>query len=149
MHTGKRWQRRGFTLIELLVVLVILGIVGGIAVAKFAGQEDKAKVKAAKASIGVLEDSVERFKIDMGRYPTEDEGLGILITAPDAEGSEAWAGPYLRKKSYLKDPWNNAFVFHAPSRDSKQPFEIVSLGSDGTEGGEAFAADLSSVEAEE
>lgn len=144
-----RRHTRGFTLIELLVVLVILGIVGGIAVAKFSGQEDKARVKAATASIGVLEDSIERFKIDMGRYPTEDEGLSILVSAPEGDDADAWAGPYLRKKSYLKDPWKNDFVFHVPSRDGKQPFEIISLGSDGAEGGENYAKDISNIEEDE
>ncbi|WP_372794308.1 type II secretion system major pseudopilin GspG [Pontiella sp.] len=146
MKDRKRKQSKsGFTLVELLVVLVILMVIGTIAVQNFSGQEDKAKVKAVRASFTTLENALERFKLDMGRYPTEDEGLSVLITAPeDDDGS--WGPKYLKKERHLQDAWGNDYLYTAPGPDS-EPFEIVSYGADGSEGGEGqFDADLSNLD---
>ncbi|MDF7807164.1 type II secretion system major pseudopilin GspG [Pontiellaceae bacterium B12219] len=146
MNQKKRKQSKsGFTLVELLVVLVILMVIGTIAVQNFSGQEDKAKVKAARASFTTLENALERFKLDMGRYPTEDEGLAVLITAPeDDDGS--WGPKYLKKERYLLDAWNNDYIYTVPGPDG-EPYEIISYGADGVEGGEGqFDADLSNLD---
>jgi general secretion pathway protein G len=146
MNQKKRKQSKsGFTLVELLVVLVILMVIGTIAVQNFSGQEDKAKVKAARASFTTLENALERFKLDMGRYPTEDEGLMVLIVAPeDDDGS--WGPKYLKKERYLQDAWNNDYVYTVPGPDG-EAFEIISYGADGAEGGEGqFDADLSNLD---
>ncbi len=146
MEQKKRKQSKaGFTLVELLVVLVIIGVIGTIAVQNFSGQEDKAKIKATKASFTTLENALERFKLDMGRYPTEDEGLSALMIAPeDDDGS--WGPKYLRKERDLQDAWGNDYVYTVPGSDS-EPFEIVSYGADGAEGGEGqFDADLSNLD---
>ncbi|MDF7800331.1 type II secretion system major pseudopilin GspG [Pontiellaceae bacterium B1224] len=145
MNEKQKQKKAGFTLVELLVVLVILMVIGTIAVQNFSGQEDKAKVKAARASFTTLENALERFKLDMGRYPTEDEGLAVLITAPeDDDGS--WGPKYLKKERYLLDAWNNDYVYTAPGPDG-EPFEIISYGADGAEGGEGqFDADLSNLD---
>ena len=145
MEQKKKQKKAGFTLVELLVVLVILMVIGTIAVQNFSGQEDKAKVKAARASFTTLENALERFKLDMGRYPTEEEGLAVLITAPeDDDGS--WGPKYLKKDRYLQDAWGNDYVYTAPGPDD-EPFEIVSYGADGAEGGESkFDMDLSNLD---
>jgi len=135
--------RAGFTMIELLVVLVILMVIGTIAVQNFSGEEDKAKVKATKASFTSLENALERFKLDVGRYPTAEEGLAALYEAP--EGLEDWAGKYLTKRRSLKDAWDNDYVYTIPGPDG-EPYELVSLGADKAEGGEKYDADLSSLD---
>lgn len=138
-------RKSGFTLVELLVVLVILMVIGTIAVQNFGGEEDKAKVKATKASFTSLENALERFKLDVGRYPTVEEGLAALYEAP--EGVEDWAGKYLTKRRSLKDAWDNDYVYTIPGPDG-EPYEIVSLGADKTEGGEKYNADLSNLSEE-
>ena len=145
MEQNKKQKRAGFTLVELLVVLVILMVIGTIAVQNFSGQEDKAKVKAARASFTTLENALERFKLDMGRYPTEEEGLSVLITPPDDDDG-SWGPKYLKKDRHLQDAWGNDYVYTAPGPDG-EPFEIISLGADGAEGGESkFDLDLSNLD---
>lgn len=136
-------KNAGFTLVELLVVLVILMVIGTIAVQNFSGEEDKAKVKATKASFTSLENALERFKLDVGRYPTEEEGLAALYTAPD--GVDDWAGKYITKSRALRDAWDHDYVYVIPGPDN-EPYEIISLGADGAEGGEKYNADLSSLD---
>ena len=139
----RKQSKAGFTMIELLVVLVILMVIGTIAVQNFSGEEDKAKVKATKASFTALENALERFKLDVGRYPTVEEGLSVLYEAP--EGLEDWAGKYITKRRSLKDAWDNDYVYTIPGPDG-EPYEIVSLGADKAEGGEKYNADLSSLD---
>lgn len=136
----RRQRRAGFTLVELLVVLVILMVIGTIAVQNFGKEEDKAKVKATKASFTSLENALERFKLDVGRYPTEAEGLVALYEAP--AGVEGWGGKYLTKKRALQDAWENDYIYKVPGSDG-EPYEIISLGADKAEGGEKINADLS------
>jgi general secretion pathway protein G len=135
-------RKSGFTLVELLVVLVILIVIGTIAAQNFGSEPDKAKVKATRVSFGSLETALERFKIDCGRYPTEEEGLDALMTAP--EGLEADWGPasYLKKERDIRDAWGNGYAYQAPGPNG-EAFAITSFGADGAEGGESFNADLS------
>ena len=136
-------NKSGFTIVELLVVLVILLILGTVAVENFRSEPDKAKVSATKASFTSLENALERFKLDVGRYPTEEEGLAALYQAP--EGVEDWAGKYITKSRSLRDAWDNDYIYKIPGPND-EPYEIISLGADKAEGGEKFNADLSNLD---
>lgn len=128
----------GLTLLELLVVITILVVltvaIGTVALNYLGG----AKADAARLQMTQVETGLDLYRLDMGRYPTEDEGLEALLTAPTT--AESWNGPYLRKSAALTDPWGNAFQYAAPGSDG--PYDVISLGSDGQPGGEDDAADL-------
>lgn len=144
MEDKREQSRSGFTLIELLVVLVILMVIGAISVGSFLKEPDKAKVKATRVSFTSLENAMERFKLDCGRYPTEDEGIEALMFAPEGLDVD-WGGKYLKKARHVRDAWDNDYAYIVPGSDS-EPFEIISYGADGVEGGEKFNADLSSLD---
>ncbi len=144
MDRKRRHMKSGFTLIELLVVIVIIGVIGTIAGGYFMKEPDKARVKAAQASMASLGNQLERFRLDMSRYPAEDEGLIVLIQAPENDDG-SWGGKYVTKNKDLRDPWGNDFVYKSPASNGDD-FEIISLGADGEEGGEGFDADLSSID---
>jgi general secretion pathway protein G len=132
---------RGMTLIEILVVLVLIGIVLGIVGGNFIGKGEKAKADAAKIEIGQISQALDLYKLEIGRYPTTQEGLQALIAAPS--GVSNWNGPYWKRSSVPKDPWGNEYKYIAPAQNA--PYEIISLGADGKEGGEGPNKDLSSV----
>ncbi len=133
----------GFTLIELLVVLLILGMIAGIAGPQIMNYLGDSKAKAAKLQISEFEGTLDLFKLDVGRYPETQEGLQSLVAAPTSAG-DRWRGPYLKKKSIPKDPWGNEYQYSAPGQHG--PFDIVSLGSDGKEGGEGENKDIANWE---
>ena len=133
-RSGRR--RRGFTLVELLVVLAILALLAGIVGPKVLGQLGGAKAKTAGVQIADLEKTLELFKLDVGRYPTADEGLEALVKKPAS--ATAWSGPYLKGGVPL-DPWSHPYVYK-PGAGSA--FEILSLGADGAPGGEGENADI-------
>jgi general secretion pathway protein G len=132
---------RGFSLLELLAVLVILGILAGIFAPKFLGQAESAKRKAAKLEIDQIGQSLDLYKLEVGRYPTTQEGLQALVTAPS--GAANWNGPYLKKTSVPKDPWGNEYKYVAPG-DQSRPYDILSFGGDGKEGGDGEGKDITS-----
>src|SRR5438309_3321089 len=119
----------GFTLIELLVVMVIIGLLAALVGPRFIRQEEKAKVKAAKAQIELLSTALDTFRLDVGRYPTSQEGLEALRTQPG--GVERWDGPYL-KKDVPVDPWGKPYVYKSPG--DQGPCDILSYGADGAPG---------------
>jgi general secretion pathway protein G len=129
---------RGFTLIELLVVMAIVALLAGIVGPRVLEQFDKSKAKAAKVQIADLEKALDLFKLDVGRYPTSEEGLDALAKRP---GSAAqWAGPYLRGDGVPPDPWGNAYKYANPG--PKGGVEILSLGADKAPGGEGENTDI-------
>ena len=134
----------GFTLIELLVVLLILGLIAGLVGPQVMNYLGESKTKAAKLQIEEFSNSLDLFKLDAGRYPDTQEGLQALVQAPPSLGAGRWRGPYLKKKAVPKDPWGNDYRYTAPGRQGA--FDIVSLGSDGREGGEGEAKDVASWE---
>jgi len=134
----------GFTLIELLVVLLILGMIAGLAGSQVMNYLGDSKTKAAKLQIEELSNTLDLFKLDAGRYPDSQEGLQALVQAPSSLVSDRWRGPYLKKKSVPKDPWGYDYKYVAPGTHGA--FDIVSLGSDGKEGGEGEARDVTNWE---
>ena len=133
---------RGMTLIEILVVLVLIGVVMGIVGGNFIGQGESAKRKAAKIEIEQIGQTLDLFKLEIGRYPTTQEGLQALITAP--AGLNNWNGPYWKKGTVPKDPWGNEYQFVSPGQHGA--YDIISLGADGKEGGDGANKDITSWE---
>jgi general secretion pathway protein G len=133
-------QAAGFTLLELLVVIVIIGLLAAYVGPKYFSQLGKSEVTIAKAQIEAFEKSLDTYRLDVGRYPTTDEGLASLISAPPTAGAK-WNGPYL-KKGVPPDPWGHPYQYKSPG--AKSEFEIISLGRDGQPGGTGEDADISS-----
>jgi general secretion pathway protein G len=135
----------GFTMVELMAVLIILGLLAAVVVRNFVGQTDKARVITTKTNLKLLHNAITQFKMDTGRFPTEDEGLKVLIEQPS--DAQNWPpGGYLETTDLPKDGWGRDFIFQlSPAGD--KPFVIISLGADGQEGGEGYEADLLSTDA--
>ncbi|MFN3750714.1 MAG: type II secretion system major pseudopilin GspG [Thiobacillus sp.] len=128
---------RGFTLLELLVVLVILGLLVGVVAPRFFGQVGKSEVQVAAAQIKSLEDALDQYRLDIGRYPATEQGLAALNTQP--AGVTRWRGPYL-KKAVPNDPWGNPYQYRSPGEHGE--VDLFSLGRDGQPGGTGDAADI-------
>jgi len=131
---------RGMTLIEILVVLTLIGIVMGIVGGNYLGQGEKAKAKAAKIEIEQIGQTLDLFRLEVGRYPTTQEGLQALITAPT--GVTNWNGPYWKKSTLPKDPWTNEYKYASPGQHGA--YDLWSYGADGKEGGEGTDKDITS-----
>jgi general secretion pathway protein G len=142
MNTKRPLAQRGMTLIEILVVLVLIGIVLGIVGGNFIGRGEKAKADAAKIEIGQIGQALDLYKLETGKYPSSSEGLQALVSAPS--GAANWNGPYWKKSTIPKDPWGNEYRYASPGQ--KGAYDIVSLGADGKEGGDAANKDISSAD---
>ena len=136
----RRRRGRGYTLIELLVVLAILAAISVIAVPALMNQLSKSKVRTAEIQIDRLGAILDSYLLDVGRYPTQEEGLESLVSAPP--GVDRWAGPYLQNSGALTDPWGAAYIYRSPGQHGK--YDLYSLGADGAEGGEGADADIKS-----
>ena len=142
--THNKIQRRGFTMIELMAVLIIMGLLFAVVANNFMGNTDKARVITTKANLRLLLDAVKSFKMDTGRYPTEEEGLSVLIEPPmDVEGYQE--GGYLDRTELPVDGWGNEFEYERFPENGK-PFLIRSYGADKQDGGEGYDADLLSTD---
>lgn len=130
----------GFTLIEMLVVLVIIGLVMGLVGPQVLNYLTDARSKAARLQIEAFGSALDLYFLDVGRYPPANEGLNALVRRPS--GVEVWNGPYLKGGAVPPDPWGRAYVYRAPGE--RAPYEIVSLGADGHEGGTGSGADIRS-----
>ncbi|MBN2895206.1 MAG: type II secretion system major pseudopilin GspG [Campylobacterales bacterium] len=132
-------HRHAFTLIELLVVIVIIALLSSLVAPKFFGKLDNAKVKTTKAQLEMIATALDAFRLDVGRYPSTDEGLAILWAKnSDVKG---WSGPYLPKK-VPADAWEHPYMYKFPGNNGED-YELLSYGADGAEGGEDDRADLS------
>jgi general secretion pathway protein G len=127
----------GFTLLELLVVMVIIGLLAGFVAPRYFAQVGKSQVKVARAQIDALDKALDQFRLDVGRYPTTEEGLQALVAPPSGEAR--WAGPYL-KKGVPADPWGRAYVYQQPGAHGD--FDLLSYGKDGRAGGNGEDADV-------
>ncbi|MFI4903367.1 MAG: type II secretion system major pseudopilin GspG [Burkholderiales bacterium] len=133
-------KQSGMTMMELLAVLVIIGVVMGVVGGKFFGQAEEAKRKAAKIEINQIGQSLDLFKLEVGRYPTTSEGLQALIAAP--AGVTNRNGPYRKNGTLPMDPWKNEYKYTAPGQHGA--YDIVSMGPDGKEGGDGPDRDITS-----
>ncbi|MFB3884247.1 MAG: type II secretion system major pseudopilin GspG [Thermodesulfobacteriota bacterium] len=123
-------REKGFTLIEILVVVIIIGLLAALVGPKYFGQVSTAKQKAAKAQIELFATALDTFRLDTGRYPTQEEGLKALREKPS--GLENWQGPYLPKEIPM-DPWGKPYVYKFPGEH--YDYDLISYGLDGAEGG--------------
>jgi general secretion pathway protein G len=128
---------RGFTLLELLVVMVIIGLLAGFVGPRFFSQIGKSEVKTAKAQITAIGKALDQFRLDVGRYPTSDEGLGVLFER--VAGEPRWNGPYLSKAA-PPDPWGQPYQYRSPGEHGE--YDLLSLGKDRQPGGSGEAEDI-------
>jgi general secretion pathway protein G len=131
--------QEGFTLVEMLVVITIIGLIMGLIGPRVLNYLSESRVKAAKIQLQSFASALDLFYLDAGRFPSAAEGLTALVQR--TPGVAAWNGPYLKGGSVPNDPWNHSYVYRSPGEHG--PYDIVSYGSDGQEGGSGTAADIS------
>jgi general secretion pathway protein G len=136
-RAGKAAAARGFTLLELLVVMVIIGLLAGIVAPQYFAQIGKSNAKVARAQIESFGQALDQYRLDVGQYPSSEQGLLALRSAPQQVAR--WQGPYL-KRDVPEDPWGRAYVYKRPGQHGE--YDLVSLGADGQPGGEGEAADV-------
>jgi general secretion pathway protein G len=136
---GRYAAQQGFTLVEMLVVITIIGLIMGLIGPRVLNYLSESKVKAAKIQLQSFASALDLFYLDAGRFPSTAEGLAALVQR--TPGVTAWNGPYLKGGNVPADPWSHAYVYRAPGEHG--PYDIVSFGSDGQEGGSGVAADIS------
>jgi len=146
LRHGKAKRRRdgeaGFTLVEILVVITIIGLIMAIVGPRVLNYLGESKVKAARIQIESLGSALDLYYLDMGRYPNSSDGLAALVQRPG--NAEEWNGPYLKGGVVPNDPWGHAYLYRSPVEHA--PYEIVSYGSDGQEGGAGTATDITSLQ---
>lgn len=136
---ARRSLSLGFTLLELLVVMVIIGLLAAYVGPQYFSQLGKSEVKATQAQISALQKALDTYRIDIGHYPTTEQGLGALVTRPQNEPK--WSGPYLQK-AVPPDPWGRPYNYKSPGEHGD--YDLFSLGKDGQPGGTGEAADITS-----
>lgn len=132
-------DQAGFTLIELLIVVIILGVLAGLVGPRLFGRVGQSRQAAARVQIELLGAALDQFKLDVGRYPSTQEGIQALQQSPG--NAPGWEGPYL-KKDVPRDPWGNPYQYRSPGEHGE--YDLASLGSDGAAGGDGEAADVTS-----
>jgi general secretion pathway protein G len=136
-HLDLRSSKKGFTLVEILVVMVIIGLIASLVGPRLFPKLGKGKQSAAKAQIELLGQGLDQFRLDVGRYPTTQEGLNALMVNPG--GIDQWDGPYL-KKELPKDPWERPYLYQCPGTHGE--YDLFSYGRDGALGGEGEDKDV-------
>lgn len=134
-----RATRRGFTLLELLVVVAIIGLLAAYVGPKYFGQLGKSEQALAKSQIESFHRALASYRLDMGAFPSTEEGLDVLVARP--ANAAKWNGPYLSKAVPL-DPWGKAYIYRVPG--AKNDYDVLSYGKDGQPGGTGDAADVTS-----
>jgi general secretion pathway protein G len=135
--TKKKNREAGFTLIELMIVLFILGLLAALVAPRLMGRVGKAKQKTAQAQLQLLGTALDLFHLDVGRYPTTEEGLRVLKEKPN--NLPGWGGPYL-DKAIPNDPWGRPYVYKSPGEHGT--YDLSSLGADGASGGDGENQDI-------
>jgi general secretion pathway protein G len=135
----KRNRQAGLTLLEVMVVLTIIALIAGLAAPRMMDSFGRAKGRTATIEMENIKGAVQLFYLDVGRYPSEAEGLDALLAAP--AGAENWQGPYLDGPDGLNDPWENRYLYRSPA--GEKPFDITSYGRDGRAGGSREDSDIS------
>lgn len=130
-----RKNQGGFTLIEILLVVVIIGILAAIVVPRLTGTREDANIAAAKNTMAILRDALNRYEIDTGKYPTTEQGLTAIIALPSPE-PKGWKGPYLQAKAIPADPWGNYYIYRYPGTADPKYFDLITIGPDLQEGTE-------------
>lgn len=138
VSAGNRTSIQGFTLIELLVVLLILGMLAGLVGPSIIGRLGGAKSQTAQLQIEEMGAGLDLYHLEVGHYPTTNEGLTALVEQPS--GADNWHGPYLKKKDIPKDPWGNEYHYKSPGDNG--PYDLYSYGKDNVEGGEDENKDI-------
>lgn len=138
MVIKKAGRARGFTLLELLVVIVIIGLLASYVGPRYFAQLGKSETATARAQLDGLRKALDTYRLDVGRYPSTEEGLASLSVRP-AEGSDRWAGPYL-SKPVPADPWGHPYQYRSPG--ATEDYELLSFGKDGKSGGSGENADI-------
>ncbi len=131
--------QQGFTLVEMLVVITIIGLIMGLIGPRVLNYLSESKVKAAKIQMQSFSSALDLFYLDAGRFPSTSEGLAALVQR--SPGVAAWNGPYLKGGAVPNDPWSHPYLYRSPGEHG--PYDIMSYGSDGQEGGSGIAADIS------
>ena len=129
----------GFTLVEMLVVIAIIGLIMGLIGPRVLNYLSESKVKTARIQLQSFSSALDLFYLDAGRFPSTAEGLAALVRR--TPGVAAWNGPYLKGGNVPNDPWNHPYIYRTPGEHA--PYDIISYGSDGQEGGSGTAADIS------
>ena len=132
-------DQRGFSLIEMMIVMIIIGLLASLIGPKLFGQLGKAKTKAAKAQIEMLMATLDAYRLDVGSYPDQNQGLEALVNNP---GLDDWNGPYLKKEKVPLDPWKHPYIYRKPGQHGD--VDISSLGADNRSGGEGEDQDVNS-----
>jgi general secretion pathway protein G len=138
---SKHLRQNGFTLLELLVVMVIIGLLVGYVAPQYFKQVGKSEIKTARAQIDSFGKALDQYRLDIGHYPTTEQGLAALVTKPQNEPK--WDGPYL-KKAVPTDPWGTAYVYKKPGDHGE--YDIISYGKDGAPGGTGEDSDIGNWE---
>ncbi len=137
MIKAKSQRLLAFTLLELLVVVAIIGLLAGYVGPKYFGQLGKAETKAARAQLDGLEKALDQYRLDVGRYPSTEQGLNALMVQPS--GATKWLGPYL-KKGIPPDPWGRPYLYKSPGEHGD--IDLYSYGRDGSQGGTGEDSDI-------
>lgn len=140
LRTAADGREDGFTLLELLVVLAVLAMLIGLVAPAALRQLGNAKEKIAQQSVVRLAGVLDLYKLDVGRYPSTDEGLQALITAPP--GIRGWHGPYLKDGTLPEDPWDRPYVYRIPSQRAGRDFDLCSQGPTDQQGSSDATAQI-------
>ncbi len=142
LNVNNKKNKYGFTLIEIMIVVVIIGLLAALITPKLIGRVGESKQTAARAQMALLSTALELYKLDVGKYPAQGNGLGALLTNPG--DTKNWKGPYIKKSTVPKDPWGEEYLYRFPGEHGD--FDIISYGGDGTSGGTDENKDIASWE---